>query len=111
VTHRRSGAGSDGVELELAALRGRVAMVEAELVAARATRDQLAGETERLRVDNQRLQARVGELAAQIEQLRRASRRQAAPFSKGTTAPHPRRPGRKAGMAYGHHARRPVPDP
>jgi hypothetical protein len=30
VTHRRSGAGSDGVELELAALRGRVAMVEAE---------------------------------------------------------------------------------
>jgi hypothetical protein len=30
VTHGRSVAGSDGVELELAALRGRVAMVEAE---------------------------------------------------------------------------------
>jgi hypothetical protein len=39
VTHGRSVARSDGVELELAALRGRVAMVEAELVAARATRD------------------------------------------------------------------------
>jgi len=111
VTHGRSEARSDGVELELAALRGRVAMVEAELVAARATRDQFAAEFERLRVDNQRLRARVGELAAQVEQLRRASKRQAAPFSKGTTVPRPRRPGRKAGTAYGHHARRPVPDP
>jgi hypothetical protein len=27
-------------------------------------------------------------------------RRQAAPFSKDTTAPHPRRPGHKAGAAY-----------
>jgi hypothetical protein len=33
VTHGRSVARSDGVELELAVLRGRVAMVEAELVA------------------------------------------------------------------------------
>jgi hypothetical protein len=47
---------SDGVDL--AALRGRVAMVEAELVAAQATRDQFASETERLRVDKQRLRAR-----------------------------------------------------
>jgi hypothetical protein len=39
LSHRRSGAGSDGDKLELAALRGRVAMAEAELVAARATRD------------------------------------------------------------------------
>ena len=111
MTHGRSVARSDGAELELAALRGRVATVEAELVAARATRDQLAGEVERLRVDNQRLRARVGELAAQVGQLRRASKRQAAPFSKGTVAPHPRRPGRQAGTAYGHHARRPVPTP
>jgi hypothetical protein len=36
--HRHTDARSDGVELELAALRGRVAMVEAELVALRATR-------------------------------------------------------------------------
>jgi transposase len=111
VTHGRSDACGSGVEVELAALGGRVAMLEAELVAARPTRDQLAAEVERLRVDNQRLRARVGELAAQVEQLRRASRRQAAPFSKGTTVPRPRRPGRKAGTAYGHHARRPVPDP
>jgi transposase len=80
-------------------------------VTARATRDQLAAEVERLRVDNQRLRTRVDELTAQVEQLRRASKRQAAPFSKDTVVPHPRRPGRKPGMAYGRHARRPVPNP
>jgi transposase len=111
VTHLRSGACSSGVEVELAALRGRVTMVEAELVTARATHDQLAAEVERLRVDNQRLRTRVDELTAQVEQLRRASKRQAAPFSKGMVVLHPRRPGRKPGMAYGRHARRPVPDP
>jgi hypothetical protein len=110
VTHLRSGANS-GVELELAALGGRVTMVEAELVTAQATHDQLAAEVERLRVDNQRLRTRVDELTAQVEQLRRASKRQAAPFSKGMVVLHPRRPGRKPGMAYRRHARRPVPDP
>jgi transposase len=108
MTRGLSDAFSDRVEL--AAPRGQVAMVEAELLAVRAACDQLAGEVERLRVDNQRLRARVGELAAQVEGLRRASRRQAASFSKDTTAPHPRRPGRKAGTAYGRHARRAVPD-
>lgn len=110
MTHLRSGA-SSGVEVELAALRGRVTMVEAEPVTARATHDQLAAEVERLRVDNQRLRTRVDELIAQVEQLRRASKRQAAPFSKGMVVRHPRRPGRKPGMVYGRHARRPVPDP
>src|SRR4029453_6356473 len=73
-------------------------------------RDGLAGEVERLRADNQRLVARVGELACQVEELRRAGKRQAAPFSKDRPAAHPRRPGRKAGAAYGRHGRRPVPE-
>jgi len=85
---------------EVAVLRERVAMVEAQFRAVRAERDRLAGEVERLRVDNQRLQTRVGELAAQVEQLRRAGKRQAAPFSRDTPIPYPRRPGRKAGAAY-----------
>jgi hypothetical protein len=110
VTHGRSVARSDGVQLELAALRGRVA-VQAELVAARATRDQLAAEFERLRVDNQRLRPRVGELAAQVEQLPRASKRQAAPFSKGTVVPRPdgraARPARPT--ATTHAAQSPTP--
>ena len=67
MTHLRSGA-SSGVEVELAALRGRVTMVEAEPVTARATHDQLAPE---------------------VEQLRRASKRQAAPFSKGMSCGTP----------------------
>ena len=95
---------------EVAALRERVAVVEAQFRVVRAERDRLAAEVERLRVDNQRLQTRVGELAAQVEQLRRASKRQAAPFSKNTPTPNPTRPGRKAGAAYGRHARRPVPN-
>jgi hypothetical protein len=97
MTHRRSDARSDGVELELAALRGRVAMVEAELVALRAARDQLATEVERLSSENRRLQSRVGELAAQVEELRRASRRQAA---RSPRAPRrPTRDGRAARRA------------
>ena len=95
---------------EVAVLRERVAMVEAQFRAVRAEHDRLVAEVERVRVDNQRLQTRVGELAAQVEQLRRASKRQAAPFSKNTPTPNPRRPGRKAGAAYGRHACRPVPD-
>jgi len=95
---------------EVAALRERVAVVEARCRVGRAERDRLAAEVEQLRVDNQRLQTRVGELAAQVEQLRRASKRPAAPFSKNTPTPNPTRPGRKAGAAYGRHARRPVPD-
>ena len=90
-------------------LRERVVMVEARCQAVTAERDRLAGEVERLRADNQRLVARVGVLVARVEELRRAGKRQAAPFSKDRPAPHPRRPGRKAGAAYGRHGRRPVP--
>jgi transposase len=88
----------------------RVAVVEAECQQVRAERDRLAGEVERLTDENQRLKARVGELLARVEALRRAGKRQAAPFSKDQPTPNPRRPGRKPGVAYGQHARRPVPD-
>jgi transposase len=69
----------------------------------------LRAEVDRLARENQRLQARVAELTAQVEQLRRAAKRQAAPFSKDAPARKPRRPGRKAGTGYGRHGRRPVP--
>jgi transposase len=41
---------------------------------------------------------------------RRASKRQAAPFSKGEPQADPKRPGRKSGKAYGMKAHRPVPE-
>ena len=80
----------------------RLARLEQDNAALRAEVDRLVGE-------NQRLQARVGELAGQVEELRRAAKRQAAPFSKDRPARNPRRPGRKPGVAYGRHGRRPAP--
>lgn len=56
-----------------------------------------------------RLQARIRELEAQLEEALRASKRQAAPFSKGEPTRHPKRPGRKPGGAYGQRASRPKP--
>ena len=65
-------------------------------------RDALRRENERLRRENERLRET-------LEAARRAGFRQAAPFSKGEPCPHPRRPGRKPGVAYGRPAHRPVP--
>jgi outer membrane murein-binding lipoprotein Lpp len=69
----------------------------------------LRAEVDRLTGENRRLQARVAELTCQVEQLRRAAKRQAAPFSKDRPARNPRRPGRKPGRVYGRQGRRPVP--
>jgi transposase len=49
-------------------------------------------------------------LRGQLEQARRAGKRQAAPFSKGEPKRDPARPGRKSGERYGTKAHRPVPD-
>ena len=64
-----------------------------------------------------RLEREVADLRAQVERLtrlldeqRRAGKRQAAPFAKGSPAPDPRKPGRKPGKDYGTKAHRPVPE-
>jgi transposase len=69
----------------------------------------LRGQVDQLQHANQQLQARVRRLTGQVEALRRAAKRQAAPFSKNAPTPHPKRPGRKPGAGYGPRARRPVP--
>ena len=69
----------------------------------------LHDQVDRLQHANQQLQARVRRLTGLVEALRRAAKRQAAPFSRNTPKPHPKRPGRKPGAAYGRSARRPVP--
>jgi transposase len=66
-------------------------------------RDRLAGEVARLT-------SMVGRLRAQLDEARRAAKRQAAPFTKGRPVLRPRRPGRKPGPGYGVKARRPVPE-
>src|SRR3954452_11875965 len=55
-----------------------------------------------------RLQAEVDRLKDELEEGRRAGKRQAAPFSKGPPKPHPKRPGRRPGHPPSH---RPAPPP
>ena len=63
----------------------------------------LAAENRRLLVENSRLRA-------QLDEARRAGKRQAAPFSKGEPKKDPARSGRRSGEQYGTKAHRPVPD-
>jgi transposase len=73
-------------------------------------------EIERLREDlrrseaeRQRLRRENEKLKDDLEAARRAVHRQAAPFARGSCVAQPRRPGRKAGAAYGRRAHRPTP--
>ncbi len=54
-------------------------------------------------------QERIDKLEAALEESRRRSKRQAAPFSKGDPKPEPKTPGRKSGDAHGRHGHRRVP--
>ncbi len=53
---------------------------------------------------------RIEELTRSLEEVRRAGKRQAAPFSKGDPTEKPTRPGRKSGEAHGRHGHRLVPE-
>jgi transposase len=63
-----------------------------------------------LRAGNERLLAENARLRRQLEQARRAGKRQAAPFSEGEPKQDPAKPGRKRGERYATRAHRPVPD-
>jgi len=56
------------------------------------------------------LTARNAALQAEIAQLRRGAKRQAAPFSKGTRVTNPKRPGRKPGSGPFHYREAPLPE-
>jgi transposase len=64
--------------------------------------EQWQQERERLREENERLKR-------QLEEAQRASKRQAAPFSRGWRKANPKPPGRKSGAAYGQHHRKAIP--
>jgi transposase len=63
-----------------------------------------------LRAENAGLRAENARLRGEVEELRRASKRQAAPFSKGDPKRDPKRSGRKRGEEYGTKAHRQIPD-
>jgi transposase len=78
--------------------------------------DEQRREIERLREDlrrseaeRQRLRRENEKLKEELDAARRAVYRQAAPFSRGTRVAVPRRPGRRAGAAYGRRAHRAIP--
>ncbi|MCA1677597.1 MAG: transposase [Actinobacteria bacterium] len=62
-----------------------------------------------MRAENVRLRAENERLRGEVEELRRASKRQAAPFSKGEPKRDPQRSGRKGGERYGTKVHREVP--
>jgi len=70
---------------------------------------QLRAELERVERDRERLRRENERLRTELEAARRAGFRQAAPFSRGASTAHPRRPGRHPGPAYGRQGRRHVP--
>jgi transposase len=57
------------------------------------------------------LEAQIAELLARLDEKERAGKRQAAPFSKGSPTPTPKKPGRKRGKQHGQHGHRPPPPP
>jgi transposase len=67
-------------------------------------------EVERLERENERLRQRLADVETELEQARRAGKRQAAPFSKGRSAATGRPAGRRPGAAYGQRAHRLAPE-
>ncbi len=63
----------------------------------------------RLEKENERLQRESERLRRELEAALRASKRQAAPHSRGNPKSNPKRPGRKPGRNYGRPACRPIP--
>lgn len=71
--------------------------------------EQLRQERERLRQERERLREENERLKRQLEEAQRASKRQAAPFSRRRRKANPKPPGRKSGAAYGQHHRKTIP--
>src|SRR5256712_1421195 len=64
---------------------------------------------ERFQHEAERLKQEIERLRRELEAALRASKRQAAPHSRGDPRPKPRRRGRRRGRAYGRRACRPLP--
>ena len=81
------------------------------------SREELLGLVIELQRQNAALQRQVAALTtnhealcAEIEQLKRSGKRQAAPFSKGTRESTPKRPGRKPGSGIFRYREAPPPE-
>jgi transposase len=86
--------------------------LRAEVVALRADVDRAQAEATAREAEVERLKTENAGLRAKLEEARRAGKRQSAPFSRDRRKPDEqrKRPGRKAGEAYGKKARRLPPE-
>ena len=73
-------------------------------------RDELMGLVTQLQGQVAQLTAAKEELHKQVAELKRAGKRQAAPFSKGGRSSRPKRPGRKPGLGSFSYRKSPSPD-
>src|ERR1700676_3437232 len=71
--------------------------------------DRVQQENDRLRKEIERLKQETERLRRELEAALRATKRQAAPHSRGRPKANPKRPGRKSGGRYGRQACRPIP--
>jgi transposase len=69
----------------------------------------LASRCASLAAENERLRARVAKLERELEEARRAAKRQAAPFSRGEPSGSRGRAGRRSGDEHGRHGHREPP--
>ena len=80
-----------------------------ELDRAQQENERLRKQSEQLQKENERLKREAERLRRELEAALRASKRQAAPHSRGNPKANPQRPGRKPGRRYGRQACRPTP--
>jgi transposase len=71
--------------------------------------DRAQQENDRLRKEIEHLKQETERLRRELEAALRATKRQAAPHSRGRPKANPKRPGRKSGSRYGRQACRPIP--
>src|SRR5712692_11534521 len=71
--------------------------------------DRAQQEIDRLHKENDHLKQETERLRRELEAALRASKRQAAPHSRGNPKANPKRSGRKPGRRYGRQACRPIP--
>jgi transposase len=102
VPERRKPRSVDDARRELERLRRQVEESQNEC-------ERLREEHARLERERDRLRREIERVTQAFEAAQRAGKRQAAPFSKGAPAAHPRRPGRRRGRRYGRHAHRQPP--
>jgi transposase len=97
----RGGAGKQPESIEFVPKR--------ELDRAQQELEQLRKQSEWLQKENERLKQETERLRRELEAALRASKRQAAPHSRGNPKANPKRPGRKPGRRYGRRSCRPIP--